>query len=52
MYAKTRLWLVGCSFASLALCFGSGCTLDKKDDDADAFREAVPQQAVGRALRP
>jgi len=41
MYAKTRLWFAGCS---LALCFASGCTLDKKDDDADAFREAVPQQ--------
>lgn len=41
MYAKPRVWLVGCSFV---LCFTSGCTLDKKDDDADAFREAVPQQ--------
>ena len=41
MYAKTRLWFAGCS---LALCFSTGCTLDKKDDDADAFREAVPQQ--------
>jgi hypothetical protein len=46
MYAKARRWSVGCSFASLALCFGSGCTLDKQNDDADAFREAVPQQAA------
>jgi hypothetical protein len=41
MYANTRLWFAGCS---LVLCFSSGCTLDKKDDDADAFREAVPEQ--------
>lgn len=41
MYAKTRLWFAGCS---LALGLGSGCTLDKQDDAADAFREAVPQQ--------
>ncbi|HKO53621.1 MAG TPA: hypothetical protein VJV79_38195 [Polyangiaceae bacterium] len=42
MYAKTRLWFTftGCSFALSAL---SGCALDKKDDDAEAFREAVPQ---------
>jgi hypothetical protein len=41
MYAKSRLWFAGCS---LALCASSGCTLDKKDDAADAFREAVPQE--------
>jgi hypothetical protein len=41
MYAPSRLWFAGCS---LALCLLSGCTLDKKDDDADAFREAVPEQ--------
>ncbi len=41
MYAKTRLWFTGCSLALSAL---SGCTLEKKDDDADAFREAVPQE--------
>lgn len=41
MYAKPRLWLVGCS---LVICFASGCTLDKKEDEADAFREAVPQE--------
>jgi hypothetical protein len=41
MYAKTRLWFAGCSLAVSAL---SGCTLEKKDDGADAFREAVPQQ--------
>jgi hypothetical protein len=40
MYAKNRLWII-----ALALGLGtlSGCTLDKKDDGADAFREAVPQ---------
>jgi hypothetical protein len=41
MYAKPRFWLASCS---LVICFSSGCALDKKDDDADAFREAVPQQ--------
>jgi len=41
MYAKTRFWFAPCS---LAVCFFTGCTLDKKDDDADAFREAVPQE--------
>jgi len=41
MYAKTRLWFAGCS---LALASVSACTLDKKDDGADAFREAVPEQ--------
>jgi len=40
MYAKTRPWFVGCAFA---LAFVSGCVLQKKDD-AQAFREAVPQQ--------
>ena len=42
MYAKTRLWLAGCSL--FALSASSGCTLDKKDDGADEFREAVPTQ--------
>lgn len=43
MYAKTGLWLGGCA---LALNLVAGCTLQKKDD-ADVFREAVPQsQAV------
>ncbi|HYQ01770.1 MAG TPA: hypothetical protein VER96_24020 [Polyangiaceae bacterium] len=41
MYAKPRFWLIGCS---LVVCFASGCALDKKDDEADAFREAVPQK--------
>ncbi len=41
MYAKTRLWLTGCSLALSAL---SSCTLDKQDDGAEAFREAVPQE--------
>ena len=40
MYANARLWF-GCSLA-LAFSALSGCTLDKKDDGADAFREAVP----------
>jgi hypothetical protein len=40
MYAKTR-WFAACSLALGAL---SGCTLDKKDDAAEAFREAVPQE--------
>ena len=39
MYAKTCFWFVGCSIALSAL---AGCTLDKKDD-ADEFREAVPE---------
>jgi hypothetical protein len=39
MYAKTRSWFAGCA---LALTFVSGCTLQKKDD-ADEFRDAVPQ---------
>ena len=39
MYAKTCSWFVGCA---LALTFVSGCTLQKKDD-ADEFRDAVPQ---------
>src|SRR4051812_6622639 len=41
MYVKPRLWLAGCS---LALGTLSGCTLEKNDDAADAFREAVPQR--------
>ena len=41
MYAKTCLWFARSSLILSAL---SGCTLDKKDDDADAFREAVPRQ--------
>jgi len=41
MYAKPHSWFAACS---LALCFSAGCTLDKKDDETDAFREAVPQQ--------
>jgi len=41
MYAKTRLWFAGYSLAFSAL---SGCTLEKKDDAADAFRQAVPQE--------
>ncbi|HEX3774625.1 MAG TPA: hypothetical protein VHV51_09185 [Polyangiaceae bacterium] len=39
MYAKAG-WLVG--GCALALSLVAGCTLQKKDD-ADAFREAVPQ---------
>jgi len=39
MYAKTSLWFGGCA---LALNLVAGCALQKKDD-ADAFREAVPQ---------
>ena len=39
MYAKAGLWLGGCA---LALNVVTGCALQKKDD-ADAFREAVPQ---------
>jgi len=39
MYAMPRLWFAGCS---LVVCFSSGCALDKKDDEADAFREAIP----------
>jgi len=41
MYAKTRLRIAGCS---LALYAATGCTLDKKDDGADAFRDSVPQK--------
>ena len=41
MYANTRLWLAGCTLVLGSL---SGCMLDKKDDGADAFREAVPEQ--------
>jgi hypothetical protein len=41
MYAMPRFWFVGCS---LVVCLSSGCTLDKKDDEADSFREAVPQE--------
>jgi len=40
MYVKTRFWF-GCS---LALGLSTACTLDKKEDEADAFREAVPEQ--------
>ena len=40
MYANTRFWLVT---GSLVLVTLNGCTLDKKDDGADAFREAVPE---------
>lgn len=40
MYANTRLSL---ALGSLALVTLAGCTLDKKDDGADAFREAVPE---------
>lgn len=43
MYANTRLWSA-CSFAAWVSSLCLGCTLDKKDDEADAFREAVPQQ--------
>ncbi|HEY5374684.1 MAG TPA: hypothetical protein VIK01_13450 [Polyangiaceae bacterium] len=39
MYAKSRSLLAGCAFA---LTFVSGCTLQKKDD-ADEFRDAIPQ---------
>jgi hypothetical protein len=39
MYAKTRSWLAG---SALALTVVSGCTLQKKDD-ADEFRDAVPE---------
>lgn len=39
MYVKARFWIATCSLALSAL---AGCTLDKKGDDADAFREAVP----------
>jgi hypothetical protein len=39
MYAKTWLWLGGCVLACHLL---SGCALQKKDD-ADEFRDAVPQ---------
>lgn len=43
MYAKTWLWFGGCTVAWQLL---SGCALQKKDD-ADEFRDAVPQsQAV------
>jgi hypothetical protein len=41
MYANTRLWFAS---SSLTLCALSGCTLDKKDDAADAFRQAVPRE--------
>ena len=43
MYAKTRLWFTfsGCWLSLIVL---SGCTLDKQDDGADGFREAVPQR--------
>jgi len=40
MYVKTRLWLAG---YSLTLCAATGCTLDKLDDGADAFRDSVPK---------
>ena len=39
MYAKRRSLFAGCA---LALTFISGCTLQKKDD-ADEFRDAIPQ---------
>jgi hypothetical protein len=42
MYAKIYLGLAGCA---LALNLLAGCTLQKKDD-ADAFRDAVPQTAA------
>jgi hypothetical protein len=41
MYAKPRFWFASCA---LALTFVAGCTLQKKDD-ADEFRDAVPQSA-------
>jgi len=44
MYAKTRAWSACCTLAFCFSALASGCTLDKKDDDADAFREAVPQE--------
>ncbi|HYQ41788.1 MAG TPA: hypothetical protein VER11_07465 [Polyangiaceae bacterium] len=44
MYAKTRAWNACCSFVICFSALTSGCALDKKDDDADAFREAVPEE--------
>ena len=43
MYANTRLWFGTLALGTLALGTLGGCTLDKKDDGADEFREAVPQ---------
>ena len=48
MYAKTRLWLTGCSLVWSVLC---GCTLEKRDE-ADEFRDAVPEPEAAALSGP